>query len=236
LLLSGFLRTMPANRRVALVVSVAVHLVVIALLFLSHVDRPALRPERGMSLIDTLSDRDTEAQPQQEAEKPDVDVTPQPGETLFPVELPMVAQVAASSGPQGETCQIAAAIQADLLVDEPARAEIAAIPFDARSVANAIVLWTGAPENIRPVLPATDMLVLKRLETIPQQCLDVDQAGPDFIYATVDNRTVSIAIGSGQWRWRSFFDLLSTTNASETGARAYLPRAGMSVFRVSQGE
>jgi hypothetical protein len=214
---------MPANRRVALVVSVAVHLVVIALLFLSNGNRPLLHPERGMSLIDTLSDRDTKAQPQQVAEKPDVDVTPQPGETLFPVELPMVAQEAASSGPQGETCQIAAAIQADLLVDEPARAEIATIPFDARSVANAIVLWTGAPEHIRPVLPATDMLILKRLETIPPQCLDRDQAGPDFIYAMVDNRTVSIAIGSGQWRWRTYFDLLSTSMRPMSAAERISP-------------
>ncbi len=202
---------MPVNRRVALGVSVVVHLIVIALLFLSNADRPPLRPERGMSLIDTLSDRDTKAQPEQSAEKPDVDVTPQPGETLFPVELPMVAQEAAASGPEGETCQIAAAIQADLLIDEPARIEIAAIPFAARSVANGIVLWTGAPEHVRPNLPATDALILKRLAGVPAQCLDVDQAGPDFIYATVDNRTVSIAIGSGEWRWRSFFDLLSTT-------------------------
>jgi hypothetical protein len=201
---------MPANRRVALTVSVAVHLFVIVLLVLYNTDRPPERPERGMSLIDISSDRDTRAQPQQIAEKPDVDVTPQPGETLFPVELPTVAQVAVSSGPQGEACQIAAAIQADLLIDEPARAEIAAIPFDARSVANAIVLWTGTPDQVRPMLPATDLLVLKRLATIPTQCLDLDQAGPDFIYTTVDNRTVSIAIGSGQWRWRSFFDLLSS--------------------------
>jgi hypothetical protein len=223
LLRSGFLRTMPPNRRVALVVSVVVHLIVIALLFLANAARPALRPERGMSLIDTLSDRDTKAQPQQIAEKPDVDVTPQPGETLFPVELPMVAQVAASSGPEGQTCQIAAAIQADFLVDEPARAEITAIPFDARSVANAIVLWTGAPDHVRPVLPATDLLILKRLEAMPAQCLDIDQAGPDFIYVIVDNHTVSIAIGSGQWRWRNYFDLLSASMRPMSSAERISP-------------
>ena len=206
-----FLQEMPANRRVALAVSVAVHLFVIAFLFLYNTGRPPIRSERGLSLIDTSSNRDTEAQSQQVVEKPDLDVTPQPSDTLFSVELPMVAQEAASSGPAGEPCQIAAAIQTDLLIDEPARAEIAAIPFDARSVANAIVLWTGAPDSVRPVLPATDMLVLKRLETIPPQCLDMDQAGPDFIYVMVDNRTVSVAMGSGQWRWRTYFDLLSAS-------------------------
>jgi hypothetical protein len=214
---------MPANRRVALLVSVAVHLIALALLFLVNADRSPLRPERGMSLIATLSDRDTKAQPQQVAEKPDVDVTPQPGETLFPVELPMVAQEAASSGPQGETCQIAAAIQADLLVDEPARAEIAAIPFDARSVASAIVLWVGTPDYVRPALPATDALILKRLQSVPEQCLDLDQAGPDFIYATVENRTVSVALGSGKWRWRTYFDLLSASMRPMSDAERISP-------------
>ncbi len=187
----------------------AVHLVLIALLFVYNADTPSVRPERGMSMIDMLSDSDTKAQPVQEAEEPEVDVTTMPGETLFPVELPMLAQVAASSGPEGEACAIAAAIQADLLVDEAARAEIAAIPFDARSVANAIVLWVGTPEHVRPVLPATDALILKRLQSVPDICLDLDQAGPDFIYAMVDNRTISIAVGSGKWRWRTYFNLLS---------------------------
>lgn len=207
--LSGLSQFVPANRRVAFAVSVAVHLVLIGLLFVYTADLPSVRPERGMSLIDTLSDTDTKAQPAQEAEEPEVDVTTRPGETLFPVELPMLAQVTASSGPEGEACAIAAAIQADLLVDEAARAEIAAIPFDARSVANAIVLWVSTPGHVRPVLPAVDALILKRLQSVPEQCLDLDQAGPDFIYATVDNRTVSVAVGSGQWRWRTYFDLLS---------------------------
>lgn len=202
---------MTAKRRVAFGISVAVHLVLIALLFVYNADMPSVRPERGMSMIDMLSDNDTKAQPAQEADEPEVDVTTMPGETLFPVELPMLAQVAASSGPEGETCAIAAAIQADLLVDEAARAEIAAIPFDSRSVANAIVLWVGTPEHIRPVLPATDAVILKRLQSVPEQCLDLDQAGPDFIYAMVDNRTVSVALGSGKWRWRTYFDLLSVS-------------------------
>lgn len=210
MLLSALPRTMPANRRVALVVSVAIHLVVIALLVFYNTDRAQPRPERGLSVIDTLSDRDTEAQLAQDAEIPEVDVTPQPGDTLFPVELPMLAQQAASSGPEGESCQITAAIQADFLVDEPARTEITAIPFDARSVANAIVLWVGTPDHVRSVLPATDSLIFKRLQSVPAQCLDLDQRGPDFIYAMVDDRTVSIAVGSGQWRWRTYFELLST--------------------------
>jgi hypothetical protein len=209
--LSGWLERMPANRRMALAVSVAVHLVLIALLFVYAADHPKARAERGMSVLDTVSLSDTKAQPTQEAEEPEVDVTTRPGETLFPVELPMIAQVAASSGPKGETCAIAAAIQADLLLDEPARTEIVAIPFDARSVANAIVLWVGTPEHVRPILPATDALILKRLQSVPEQCLDIDQRGPDFIYASVDNRTISIAIGSGQWHWRTYFDLLSAS-------------------------
>ena len=201
--------TQHRRQNIALAFSLAIHLALLVLLFFYNADRVSLRPDRGLSVLDTVSLSDTKAQPAQEAEEPEVDVTTRPGETLFPVELPMLTQVATSSGPEGQACAIAAAIQADLLLDEPARAEIAAIPFDARSVANAIVLWVGTPEHVRPNLPATDALILKRLLSVPEQCLDLDQPGPDFIYAMVDNRTISIAVGSGQWRWRTYFDLLS---------------------------
>ena len=213
---------MRLRRNIALAFSFAIHFVVLVLLFWIHAERPVRRPEHGISLIATLSDRNIKKQPERVAKKPDVEVTAQPGDTLFQVEFPMVAQESASSGPPGEACNIAAAIQADLAIDEPARDEIAAIPFDARSVANAIVLWTGAPENVRPALPATDMLILKRLEAVPARCLDVDQVGPDFIYATVANRTVSIALGSGQWRWRTFFDVLSTPMPATSRAEGVL--------------
>jgi hypothetical protein len=187
----------------------AIHIVAFALLFWSRTDRQPIRPERAITLLEVLSDTDAQEKRLQEAVKPVVDVSTRPAETLFPVQLPIAAVKAVSSGVHGETCPIAAAIQADLLIDEPSRAELGALPLDARSVANAIVLWTGAPEHDKPVLPATDLLILKRLETFPSDCLDIDQTGPDFIYAMVDNRTVSIAIGSGQWRWRTYLDFLS---------------------------
>lgn len=228
-------RTMPANRRVALAVSLVVHVVALVLLFLATDDTPQTRPERGMSVIDTVSDRDVEAKPMQEAEVPEVDVTTRPGETLFPVELPQLAQEAASSGPEGEACGIAAVLQADLVTDAAARAEIAAIPFDARSVANAIVLWMGSPEHVRPVLPATDAAILRRLQTLPAACLDVDQAGPDFIYASIDDRTISIAIGSGRWRWRNYFDLLSTPVRPNAPVERISGALGYS-WRVQLGE
>lgn len=199
------------RQRVTLAVSVAIHLGALALLFLGRADRLAVRPERGMSVMTIVSDRDAEEQRAQEAEKPIVDVSTRPAETLFPVELPLAAVEAASSGADGEACAVAAAIQADLLVDEAARAELAALPYDERSVANAIVLWVGLPEHVRPALPATDALVFRRLQSVPAACLDLAQAGPDFIYAAVDDRTVSIAVGSGQWRWQSLFQELSLT-------------------------
>jgi hypothetical protein len=164
-----------------------------------------------MTVLEVLSDTDAKEQRLQETVKPIVDVSTRPAETLFPVELPLAAVETASSGLNGETCQIASAIQADLLIDETARAELGALPLDARSVANAIVLWTGAPEYVEPILPATDFLILKRLGTVPAQCLDIDQTGPDFVYVMVDNRTISIAIGSGKWRWRTYSDFLMTS-------------------------
>jgi len=199
------------DRRTALAVSVAIHLAIVALLFLEAVDQPRQRPERGLSVIAVMSDRDVQAKPQLLAEKPKVDVTPQPSQSAFLVEMPMVAQEAASSGSDGPACAVPAAVQADLMTSEAARAELAAIPFESRSVANAIVLWTGTAEHVRPELPITDALIRQRLESLPTPCLDLDQTGPDLIYATVETRTVAIAIGSGKWRWRTFLDFLSSS-------------------------
>lgn len=191
--------------------SIGVHALALVLLFLSGGAAPDRRLQRGTTVLDTFSVRDSTAQLEQKAEEPEVEVSTRPTVASFVVKLPVFAQVAASSGDVGATCQIATIVQADLLADEAARNEVTAIPFDQRSVANAIVLWTAAPDHVRPPLPATEALILERLRLMPPECLDGDQAGPDFLYVTADNRTVAVAIGSGQWRWRTYFDALTDT-------------------------
>lgn len=191
--------------------SVGVHALVLAALLLWGTEAPDPRVARGLSVLDTISLSNTKAQTAQEAEKPVVDVSSRPTVAAFVVKLPRIAQSAASIGADGPLCQIAAAVQADLLADEAARNEIATIPFDQRSVASAVVLWSASPEHVRPSLPATEQLMFDRLHQMLPECLDLDQAGPDFLYVTADERTVAIAIGSGQWRWRTYFDVLSAS-------------------------
>lgn len=203
--------TPQARRNAMLACSVGIHALVLVGLLLWGASTPDRRTKRGVSLLDTYSVRDGEAQPEQKAPKPAVEVSSRPTAAAFVVKLPMIAQVAASSGEVGEPCQIAAAVQADLLADEAARNELTAIPFAERSVANAVVLWTAAPDHVRPLLPVTEQLIFERLRLTLAECLDVDQAGPDFLYVTTDNRTVAIAIGSGQWRWRTYFDALTVS-------------------------
>ena len=169
-----------------------------------------------------------------------------PAASDFPVEVPQLAVDAASTGQFGENCGIAAAIQADLLVDPAARAELAAIPFDERSVANAIVMWAGTPDPAqlatppvsvplfapsqptpvleRAALPAVDAVILNRLKSVPEQCLDLEQTGPDFIYVKNEKQTISITFGSGRWKWRNFFDFLVAAMQPSTGSGRTLPR------------
>ena len=214
----------------AFALSVALHLLLLALL-IGWQTGPVKRPSvGGINAFDIIANTDAEAQQAQEAEDTLVDVSTVPAASDFPVEVPQLAVDAASTGQFGENCGIAAAIQADLLVDAAARAELAAIPFDERSVANAIVMWAGTPDQAqlatppvnvplfgqsqstsaqeRMILPAVDAVILNRLRSVPEQCLDLEQIGPDFIYVKNDFQTVSITFGSGRWRWRNFFDFL----------------------------
>lgn len=213
----------------AFALSVALHLLLLALL-IGWQTAPVKRPSvGGINAFDIIADTNAEAQQAQEAEDPLVDVSTVPTASDFPVEVPQLAVNAASTGQFGENCGIAAAIQADLLVDPAARAELAAIPFDERSVANAIVMWAGTPDpaqlappvsvplfaqsqptaaQARVVLPAVDAVILNRLKSVPEQCLDLEQTGPDFIYVKNETQTISITFGSGRWRWRNFFNFL----------------------------
>ena len=133
-----------------------------------------------------------------------------------------------------------------MLVDAAARAELAAIPFDERSVANAIVMWAGTPDPAqaatplvsvplfgpsqptqtqkRPALPAVDAVILNRLKSVPEQCLDLEQTGPDFIYVKNEKQTISITFGSGRWRWRNFFDFLVAAMQPSTESERIWPR------------
>ena len=230
----------------AFALSVALHLLLLALL-IGWQTGPVKRPSvGGINAFDIIANTDAEAQQAQEAEDPLVDVSTVPAASDFPVEVPQLAVDAASTGQFGENCGIAAAIQADLLVDAAARAELAAIPFDERSVANAIVMWAGTPDPAqlatppvsvplfapsqptpvleRAALPAVDAVILNRLKSVPEQCLDLEQTGPDFIYVKNEKQTISITFGSGRWKWRNFFDFLVAAMQPSTGSGRTMPR------------
>ena len=233
--------TTPARRRVAFALSIGLHLLLLALLLGWGSNPTPPKKAGGINVLEMISERDEEAQLAQEAEDPLVDVSTVPAASEFPVEIPQLAVNAASTGQFGEACGISAAIQADLLVDPAARGELMAIPFDERSVAHAIMLWKPAPDPaletirdlfaqgvaqpyVRPALPAVDAVLLKRLQAVPEACLDLEQKGPEFIYFTGDTQTISITIGSGKWRWRNFFEFLSTALQPSSVVERLSPR------------
>jgi hypothetical protein len=98
-----------------------------------------------------------------------------------------------------------------ILADAAAMAELEALPRQARTEADAVMVWDGVwPEPGSPaVTPSVDFTrpgALRRaveiaIASAPAECRDAPVAGPRFIALPGAFRTTTIVIGSGQWRW-----------------------------------
>jgi hypothetical protein len=171
---------------------------------------PDLAPPKPMSALEAL------------AALPPVDFTAQPVQ-LAPRTL---APQTPTSGPvlsaTSAHCDLTGAIQAALESDPKKRDQLALIPPQARSVANAVQLWDGAwvdpdslggPAVAEPIRAA----IVDVIRQAPPACHDQTLMGPR-LFAIADPRgTIIVALGSGQWKWS---DLLapSPTPASFLGA------------------
>ena len=123
-----------------------------------------------------------------------------------PVPMPLLSQ--ASLAP-GETCDLAGRVQAALRDDPAVRAALAMLPRDARSVANAVMLWdgrwiAGTTTSTSYALDRIRAAVIATVAAAPAPCRQEAQTGPVLMLLAGSPDTV-LALGSGRWRWGDVF-------------------------------
>jgi hypothetical protein len=110
-------------------------------------------------------------------------------------------------------------------------AELEALPAQARTQADAVMLWDGgwlqSASALSPApadTPNGSVLTLGQLRRVVEQelrkaqteCRNAMVTGPQFIALPGVRRTTIIVVGSGQWRWE---DLLRPDEANQPSAR-----------------
>jgi hypothetical protein len=214
--LGGGLALRRRLRRSALLLTiVCAHLLAIAWLATRVADQPE-QPKRDpvLELVTVLVNR-SPAKPPPPAESQATAVRPP---TLLPTPM---AEPAASSPPSedvagvGGQCPIAEGVRAAVMQDAEAMAELASVPPGARTQADAVMVWNGEWRNLaapQPQAQAQAMSPLRRIivgviEASTPECRDAVIVGPLFISIPEADRTTTLVVGSGAWRWS---DLLAT--------------------------
>lgn len=117
----------------------------------------------------------------------------------------------------GGDCSLADAVSQALERNVDAKAALARIPPQSRSVANAVMLWDGdwiASERVGgPVaLNSVQKAIAETLDSASAECRLRSESGPSFLIVRGSPDTIVLAVGSGAWRWS---DLL--TDVREEG-------------------
>lgn len=150
---------------------------------------------------------------------------PAPAQPSKP-EFQLVPQQAASASLKsasaaaspGTACGTLELVMAALLEDPAAISAVRNAPPEARSIADAIVIWNAewspAAGTIEAPLGAARAAISRSLATVPDPCLDEDVAGPRLLPISVGDGTTFLVVGSGMWRWRGLLiDPLHDPNA-----------------------
>jgi hypothetical protein len=199
----------------------------------------SLREERTIEGSISLINVATPASSGSQADTPKVaEVETKAHNPIVTARLPLPALNAAPSAPGSSTsegsgataaggCRLAEAVGAAILADGAAMAELDALPPQARTQADAVMLWDGrwqqsasAPQPASAAPLNGPRLTLSQLRRVVEQevrkaeteCRDAIVNGPQFIALAGTVRTIIIVVGSGQWRWE---DLLRPEEATE---------------------
>lgn len=116
------------------------------------------------------------------------------------------------------TCQMTEQMQARLAADPQVLAALALIPREARSVANALMLWDGAWVGTDKRETAQALVILQAaigaaIETASPDCRSQPVLGPRLLAIADASGATLLVIGSGAWRW----DDLLTSQAPRPG-------------------
>ncbi len=85
-------------------------------------------------------------------------------------------------------------------------AGVVSTPPERRSIAGAVVIWNAGWSDTasapgEPLGPAR-VVIEQNLRSVPDMCLDEPVAGPRLVPIPEGDRTMFLAIGSGNWTWR----------------------------------
>lgn len=149
-----------------------------------------------------------------------------PPEVIIPSLLPapapdappaLAALGASATGTgMGGGCALAQAAGQAILADPLAMAELEGLPPEARTEADAVMLWDGVWKDfvvnsgVSPIVPnrpagamqGTIRFVIQHVVRLAApECRNAPVLGPQFIQIPGVNRTTTVVIGSGSWRW-----------------------------------
>jgi hypothetical protein len=123
-----------------------------------------------------------------------------------PPALSAPSSVVGATDAQSEACDFTGALKAVLQASPAVLDELSHIPRQARSVANAIMLWDGhwAKVDTPGFLAMADPLhqtILALVGSLPPVCQAQAIAGPRLLTIAGPEGTTVIVLGSGAWRW-----------------------------------
>lgn len=204
------------ERIISLLVAAGLPLSIMLLLLMSHTPRAAAPEPNDLTMFDVTTASTVRSS------KPLAEVLPQPEPVpVAPLPLPAVSTLSpdvvsllAQAATQGSACDLTAPVQASLRGDPQVMNTIGLLPRDARSVANAVMVWNHdwvSPDQLDPiVLSSLRSTIVASVEAATPECREASQSGPRFLSLGNDDATV-VVLGSGQWRWQ---DLVETAHPS----------------------
>lgn len=194
-----------AERAAILAVAAALHLGMLALLMTVGTLSPTPSPPLAATTIVSITPEPASGRPPPPALPSRIAETQRIYQDLMFSDQPD----ASATGAAGSCATLVAVTQA-LASDPAAVAAAHRTPPEDRSIADAVVLWNagwsvGSSTPEAPLAPARTV-VEQSLRVLPDACLDEQMAGPRLVPIADGDRTMFIAIGSGNWSWRQLLD------------------------------
>ena len=128
-------------------------------------------------------------------------------------------------------CAIFDVVSKSLTAEPAVASAILSTPRESRSIADAVVIWNagwsvsaGSPGE--PLGPAR-AVIEQSLRDVPDNCLDEPVAGPRLVPIPEGDRTMFLAIGSGNWTWRQ---LLTVPDAALPAGAIQEKQASVSLW------
>ncbi len=208
----------PLRRRHLLFPAILAAEAAVLLLFVTAREPAAQESRRGaaLSIVDIAGPEEEaprEPTPPKEAEvvrpAPVVQLVPQ----IPPIEAAATVEPAGAAA-AGTACDLAETLRRAVQEDPLLGASVDRIAPEARSVANAVMLWDGAWVDVEEASSQAAILTLRsalmeRIRTAPPECVMEEVTGPRFITFAGAAETTMLVLGSGTWRWAQLLSMAS---------------------------